>query len=207
MGAIQFKVGAPVLGFTSFAHVREKETATDAGVNLDAPQFARYPPLNQRSLHPDTDLLGLKPRVVHALCRGIEMVHHSGCNFRGHLRFPLSSFRNMPSIAARLALQKAFCFPIQRSTSPKGFGLNVRMYSRPVLRRVTNAARSRTLICLETVLNEIGNGAARSVTRASPRASRRKISRRVGSASAIRVWSRLRSRGAGITIFIHLDEY
>jgi hypothetical protein len=135
------------------------------------------------------------------------MMHRSGCDFRGHLRFSLSSFHNMSSIAARLALQKAFCFAIQRSISPKGFGLNVRMYSRPALRRATNAARSRTLICLETVLNATGNGAARSVTRASPRASRRKISRRVGSASAIRVRSRLLSRGSGITIFIHLDEY
>jgi hypothetical protein len=41
MGSMKFEVGAPVLSFTNFAHVGKKETATDAGVNLDAPELAR----------------------------------------------------------------------------------------------------------------------------------------------------------------------
>ena len=40
----------------------------------------------------------------------------------------------------------------------------------------------------DTALSDIAKGSASSVTRASPRESRCRIARRVGSASAIKVW-------------------
>src|SRR5580692_267262 len=61
--------------------------------------------------------------------------------------------------------------------------------SRPILRRSTRRARSRMRMCFETEFSEMANGAANSVTRASPRASRSRIARRVGSASAPRMLS------------------
>lgn len=75
------------------------------------------------------------------------------------------------------------------------------MCSRPTFRRSTNLARSKIRMCLETELSEIGNGAARSVTRASDRASRRKMARRVGSARACSVASS--NRVCEFAVIIH----
>ena len=58
--------------------------------------------------------------------------------------------------------------------------------------RAISPARSSTFRCLETACSEIGNGSAISFTVASPCASRARIARRVGSASAANVivsWS------------------
>ena len=56
--------------------------------------------------------------------------------------------------------------------------------SRP---RVISPARSSTLRCFDTAGMLISNGAASSVTEVSPSASRARIARRVGSASAEKV--------------------
>jgi hypothetical protein len=57
-------------------------------------------------------------------------------------------------------------------------------------------------MCFETELSEMPNGAATSVTRASPEASRFSIERRVSSASATSVSSRSMA-----DIFTQKDEY
>src|ERR1043165_9371715 len=49
-------------------------------------------------------------------------------------------------------------------------------------------ARSRTLRCFDTAGRLMSNGAASSVTAASPAARRARIARRVGSARAAKVW-------------------
>src|SRR5262245_31967163 len=70
------------------------------------------------------------------------------------------------------------------------------------MRRRTRPARSRRRMCFETELSEMPNGAATSVTRASPEASRLRMLRRVSSASAISVSSR-----SIAIIFTQKDEY
>src|ERR1700734_896307 len=69
--------------------------------------------------------------------------------------------------------------------------------SRPILRRSIRRARSRMRMCFETEFSEMANGAAKSVTRASPRDRRSKIARRVGSASAPKMLSSF----AALTIY------
>src|SRR4051812_10737599 len=58
------------------------------------------------------------------------------------------------------------------------------MCSRPRTARRTRPAPSRTRMCFEVELSEIGKAAATSVTRLSGSAGRARIARRVGSATA-----------------------
>src|SRR5215467_12448748 len=112
--------------------------------------------------------------------------HHAGCL----CRHGLSSVRTLSSSPSRHA-QSARCSCVHFARAPSGSGLSASKCSRPRLRRRTKSARSRSRMCLETEFSEIGKGAAISVTRASPAASRPRIARRVGSARAISVWSRV----------------
>ena len=70
------------------------------------------------------------------------------------------------------------------------------------MRRRTSPARSSSRMCFDTELSEMPNGAATSVTRASPAASRPRMLLRVSSARAISVSSRSMAY-----IFTHKDEY
>src|SRR5215475_3165333 len=112
--------------------------------------------------------------------------HHAGC---GLCRHGLSSIRTLSSSPSRHA-QSARCSCVHFARASSGSGLSASRCSRPRLRRRTKSARSRSRMCLETEFSEIGKGAAISVTRASPAATRARIARRVGSARAISVWSR-----------------
>ena len=63
-------------------------------------------------------------------------------------------------------------------------------YEGLAVRSATKVTRSSRRMCLDTELSEMSNGAATSVTRASPAARRCRMPRRVSSASAISVSSR-----------------
>src|SRR5260221_1946965 len=101
-----------------------------------------------------------------------------------------SSARSVASRASSRSVQKMRWRSIHSAALSIGPGLKVRKCSRPDTRRRTRSARSRMRMCLETELSEMSNGAASSVTRASPLERRCRSARRVGSARAIRVWSR-----------------
>jgi hypothetical protein len=60
----------------------------------------------------------------------------------------------------------------------------------PLFSRASKPAFVSTRRCLETAGSETAKGAANSVTRASPRANRSKMARRVESANAPKVASR-----------------
>src|SRR5882757_6876260 len=68
--------------------------------------------------------------------------------------------------------------------------LSERMWSRPCTVRRTSSARSSILMCLETALSDTGKSPAISVTRASAKARRARMARRVGSAMALKAASR-----------------
>src|SRR4029077_2347423 len=99
-----------------------------------------------------------------------------------------SSASNRASRVSNLAVHLALCLAIHAAASSSGSGLMDIRGSRPARRRGTSRAPSSTRICFETALSDIAKGSATSVTRASPRESRCRIARRVGSASAIKVW-------------------
>lgn len=74
-----------------------------------------------------------------------------------------------------------------------GPGTKQQRRSRPSFDRVSSPAFSSTRRCFEIAGRDMSNGWANSVTDDSPRARRVRIARRVGSASAANVVSRLRS--------------
>src|SRR5262249_50301851 len=81
-----------------------------------------------------------------------------------------SSARSAASRASRREFQNSRVSRIHWVSSSNGRGSSARKWSRPSTRRRTRPARSRSLMCLETELSEMSNGAATSVTRASPEA-------------------------------------
>src|SRR5258708_465020 len=101
-----------------------------------------------------------------------------------------SSARRAASSSSSLPLQKSRVFSIHSVSSSNGLRSSERKWSRPATRRRTRPARSRMRMCLDTELSEISNGAATSVTRASPEARRFRIVRRVSPARAGRGASR-----------------
>src|SRR5882672_168664 len=110
-----------------------------------------------------------------------------GLGFREDLRAAsmASSARSAASSLSRRLVQNARVSRIHCVRSSNGLGSSARKWSRPEMRRRTSPARSRRRMCLDTELSEMPNGAATSVTRASPAASRLRMLRRVSSRSML----------------------
>ena len=83
--------------------------------------------------------------------------------------------------------------PIPAALSPSGSTRQVT--TRPAFACPTSPAAARMWMCLEIAASDISNGRASSPTVRSPAMSSVRIARRVGSASAAKIWSRSLSNG------------
>ena len=73
-----------------------------------------------------------------------------------------------------------------------GAALSVARRTRPSFSIVASPARSSTRTCLETAGSDMSKREASSLIERSPVARRERMSRRVGSARAEKVWSSVR---------------
>src|ERR1700682_270496 len=124
--------------------------------------------------------------VVHFLLLGLRL---GGGGLSFFAAAIASSARSIASRASSRPVQKARLCSIHLEASASGAALKERKWSRPATRRRTRSARSRMRMCFETELSEMSKGAGTSGPRASPRESRCRMARRVGSARAMRVSS------------------
>ncbi len=132
-------------------------------------------------------------------CRREPFVEH---HFAGRRQYPLDD-RNegahrraalrarRRSTASARRDQNSVCSPSQRCAIVNPCGRRLSQCSRPRCSRRTKPARSSTLSCRDTPAKVMGSGAARSVIRAGPRRSASNNRRRVGSANAAYVRSKV----------------
>src|SRR5208283_760401 len=178
------------------ATVHNQKTPADPRINLHTYHHPCF-----RCEQPLAHFIAVKPCIEHPFRAGAETLCHPhrnplpcthrdfpfDCFFRETLPATRSSACNNAAQASHCDVHSARCLAIQATAPLSGSPLNERKCSRPAFRRRTSRACSNTRICLDTAFNDIANGRAISVTRVSPVASRSRIARLVGSASAIKV--------------------
>src|SRR5689334_8503607 len=157
-------------------------TATSVGRAGCGHIHSRSPSGSSHSAYTSAGVAGSRRVIV---IRGASLI--GCCAFR---------WRRMVRASSRGA-QNAACSDIHSCASSSAPGVRCSQCSRPRFSRVTRPAFSRTPICRDTPAKVIGNGAARSVMRASPSRRATRIARRTGSASAAYVAS---SAGCSITL-------
>ena len=171
--------------------------AAGAEVDLAARRLVlpRSPPLRH--------VLARRMRVEHELARRIEDPRHDDLPVAGvstvnvlplaPIAFPLSSSLELAQVLVQPVVALFPEPPVPRR--PLGHFLErLRPPAAPAATaarrlREIRPARSSTFRCFETAGSVMANGSASSVTEASPVASRARIARRVGSASAANVRS------------------
>src|SRR5438552_2184207 len=151
-------------------------------VALDHQLVAAAPPLR--------DQLRLGHRAPDPLARRVE--HALDADFTvallGHFRLahrslPFVRARNSPSRSRRASSIRRYCvIHIASSSSRRGPRRHCR--TRPIFSVVTRPASSRMATCFFIPVSVMPNRSASSVTDASPRPSRSRMPRRVGSESA-----------------------